>query len=244
MTRTWILMALLAALGGCSGTNFLDQRFAADRSAYGDKALPNPGTQPPPPHVQIINPDPSRPSVTEEVVTGTWTFTTPPTLTRVERRNGTLSQIALYNGRPAPTDTPIVVISVSRDARPIAAANPEKYHVQNTRSYMLNGNLAQEWTGQTDTGSGFSEIVLSRPGVKDEDVCHAVAIARTDAERKLALEILGSLTWTPTSPGLPAAAPVQGAGPTDSASPAAMPAANPSRGDNGTLAPAGPPNFQ
>ena len=87
---------------------------------------------------------------------------------------------------------------------------PETYKVGNTRSYILNGNIAREWTGTMKNGAVFSELVISKPGGKG-DVCHAVAVAKNAEERKAALEILGSITWKANGePGGGAA--TQGAG--------------------------------
>jgi len=183
-------------LGGCYGTHALDQRYVSERPEYGDKALPNPGEAPPAERLEMVNPDPVRRGTPEiqEVVTGTWTFVTPTTTTRVERKTEGMSQFSLYMGRPKPTDTPVVVITVSADPRTQVESDPETYKVTGTRSYVLNGNIAKEWTGTTKDGAAFTELLVTKPGGKG-DVCHAVAVAKTGEERKVALEILGSLTW-------------------------------------------------
>jgi hypothetical protein len=59
----------------------------------------------------------------------------------------------------------------------------------------LNGNIAKEWTGSTSAGAPFNELVISKPGVEKGDVCHAIAVAKSAEGRKLAIEILSSITW-------------------------------------------------
>jgi hypothetical protein len=193
------ILAMAMALAACSSTSPLDKRYVSVRPDYGDKALPNPGEAPEPvEHRDLVNPSPVRnppAPMYQDIVTGTWTFTTPPTTTRVERKNGGMSQFSIYMGRPAPQDKPLVVITVSADAKSLAESDPETYKVTGTRTYALNGNIAKEWTGQTSAGVPFNELMISNPGVEKGDVCHANAVARTSEERKLAIEILSSITW-------------------------------------------------
>lgn len=204
MINKMIVLGLLSAtmLGGCANKSFLATQYAPARANLGDQPIevaPTPTAETP---KEMVNADPSEgelPNLPErEVVTGTWTFTTPPTVTRMERKNGELSQFSLYNGRPAADAKPFVVITVApatSESGSQAEAEPGTYKVSETRSYVLNGNIAQEWTGLTSDGAAFCELVVRRPG-SGTDVCHAMAIARTSAERELALKILGSLTWT------------------------------------------------
>jgi hypothetical protein len=200
MTKPLILLSLvasLAGLSGCSRDHPLDNRYVSVRPNFGNQALPNPGDVPPPAKpLEMVNEDPVRnppTPVTQDIITGTWTFTTPPTTTRVERKNATFSQTSVYMGRPKPNDTPLVVITVASDAKNVAESDPETYRVSGTRTYTLNGNIAKEWTGLTN-GAAFNELLITRPG-SGGDRCHAIAIARGEEQRKLAIEILGSITW-------------------------------------------------
>jgi hypothetical protein len=199
MMKRLVLLTLAASLAGCYTTSPLAKRYVSVRPDYGDKELPNPGAAPEPvEHREIVNPSPVRnppAPVYQDIVTGTWSFTTPPTTTRVERKNGGMSQFSIYMGRPAPEDKPLVVITVSADAKSLAESDPDAYKVKGTRTYALNGNIAKEWTGTTSAGVPFNELVISKPGVEKGDVCHAIAVARTAEERKLAIEILSSITW-------------------------------------------------
>jgi hypothetical protein len=199
MIKPLTVLALTATLAGCYSTNPLDKRYVSVRPNYGDTALPNPGEAPAPrPKLEIVNPSPVRnppAPAFQDIVTGTWTFTTPPTTTRVERKNGGMSQFSIYMGRPGPTDTPLVVITVSSDAKSLAESDAETYKVTGTRTYVLNGNVAKEWTGTTSGGVPFNELLISKPGVDKGDKCHAIAVAKTAEQRKLAVEILSSITW-------------------------------------------------
>jgi hypothetical protein len=192
------------AMAGCHSASKLDQRYAPARAQLPEVELPNqPRWSPPAQRVEsVVNTEPTNrePVEAAEAVSGTWTFVTPPTVTRTMKKNGELVQYSVYAGRPAANDLPIVVITVGPPAaegkESLAESDPATYKVTGTRSYVLNGNVAQEWTGTTSTGSAFSEVLLRRPGADAKsDVCHAMATARTTEERKTALAILGSLTW-------------------------------------------------
>jgi hypothetical protein len=205
------MAAVAAALGagvcltGCRSGSPLDHSYAPARANLPDQALPNVVPAPP---VNVVNPEPTSTAPAPQVqpqITGTWTFTVPPTVTRVMKKTANLMQYSLYAGRPAANDTPIVVITVGSPedatATSIAEADPATYKVTGQRGYVLNGNIAHEWTGTTSTGSAFSELVLTRPGADEtSDVCHAMATARNAAERTEALAILKSITWTPATP--------------------------------------------
>ncbi len=188
-TLGWIFMvAGVAGVGGVGGCNWqarqpINERQIPDRAAYGDKALPY---EPPPPHVEMVNPDPTARGggrvpapVTEERITGTWTFVTPETVTRVEQQTGQFSRYSLYEGRPEPTDTPFLVITISKDARGMTPSDPATYKIGGQRDYALNGNLAHEWSGNTNTGSGFSELLIKKAGGEGGDVCsRVIAVAK------------------------------------------------------------------
>ena len=199
------LMGIVASVVGCQSLSYLERDYTPARAAYGKDALPVPAptteeaSRSSSRSVTPINPDPSGPmlpGVLEETkITGTWTFTTPTTVTRVERRNADLSQFSLYNGRPGGSDTPFVVITVSPDARSQAENDAGTYQIKNVRSYVLNGNIAKEWTGFTKNGAAFCELIITK-AYGSADVCHAVAIVKNSEERKVALDVLGSIVWT------------------------------------------------
>ncbi|HVT81418.1 MAG TPA: hypothetical protein VHM90_12250 [Phycisphaerae bacterium] len=194
------LMVLLGAglLAGCAydGHSFLEFGTTPERATYGAEAINVP---PAPARPTPGNPPPeNRNPIVENRVTGTWTFTTPRTVTRVERRTGSYDQFSLYNGQPQPTDRPFAIVTVTKDRSSIAEQDPATYKIANKREYVLNGGIAQEWTGTTDAGAGFCELIVRRPGGEGQssDVCHAMALARNEEEQKLALGILGSIVWT------------------------------------------------
>jgi hypothetical protein len=192
------LVTLSFFLPTCTSSHMLDRRYDYSRPDYGATALPNPGPDSQPaPHVTLVNPDPTKemPPIIEQTITGTWNFTTPATTTRVERKTGAFHQFSIYLGRPSPTDTPFVVITVSADPRSEIESNPDNYNVKGVRTYSLNGNIAKEWAGTTKSGESFCELIISKPGAAKGDQCHAFALAKNDEQRKLALEILGSITW-------------------------------------------------
>jgi len=202
------MLVLIAAIGvsGCASRNYLDERYNLSRADL--KEEPIEVTHEPAPVTvgETVNEEPTGqapPSVpgVVDVVTGEWDFTVPPTVTRVERKSAELEQYSLYRGRPSGTEKPFVVITVSpaeSDKGSLAEADPETYKISNTRSYALNGNIAREWTGRTNDGSAFCELIITKPGGRG-DLCHAIAVAKDADERKLALDILGSITWKPTA---------------------------------------------
>jgi len=200
MKPVWMLMLAVVSAGaitGCAGDSFLEQRTKSDRAEYGSELIPVP-----PPHVEPVNANPIGPGgvlIIDDKVMGTWKFTTPPTVTRVERKTADYDQFSLYNGRPAPTDTPFLVITTTRNRESIAAGDPATYKVAGQREYVMNGVIAQEWTGLTNTGQGFCEMVVRKPGAEGStgDVCHAMAVVKNEDEQKLALGILGSIVWQP-----------------------------------------------
>jgi hypothetical protein len=202
------LAAGLVAMGGCRGTySPLNARYVPERAEFGNEAIPVPPPAPPP-HVEIVNEDPTAkaggalpsPETGVPAVTGTWTFVTPETVTRVEHKTAAFSRYSLYTGRPGPTDLPFVVITVSKgmggEAAGVAAADAAGYKVTGEREYTLNGNNVHEWTGNTAQGAGFSELIVRKTGSgASADVCHAMAIVRSAAERDVALSILASIRW-------------------------------------------------
>ena len=198
--KTFVMMLMVAGAGmlaGCAGDSFLEQRTQSDRATYGSVALPVP-----PRRVETVNPDPLGPGgvlILPDRITGTWKFTVPETVTEVERRTAEYDQFLLYEGKPAPTDTPFVVITTTRDRAGTAEADTATYGISGQREYVLNGNIAKEWTGLTNTGAGFCELIVRKPGAEGftGDVCHVMAVVKTEDQRTLARGILASILWQP-----------------------------------------------
>lgn len=188
-----LLLAALCVAGCRVGDSYLETRTTPERAEYGGQAI----DVPPAPVKPASAPAERGEPIVVDQVTGTWTFTVPRTVTQVERRSADYHQYSLYNGQPQPTDRPFMIITVSRDRASIAEKEPATYKVSNKREYVINGNIAQEWTGLTDAGAGFCEMIVRRPGTpgRTGDVCHAMALARNEEEQKLALGMLGSITW-------------------------------------------------
>src|SRR3954447_26447029 len=98
----------LAACGATTRSSYLDTVYAPDRAKLGSQPVPPPPVEPSR-HIDIVNPDPTQKSggtlpSQPDTIAGTWTFVTPPTVTRVERKTamggGYNSEYTLYNGRP------------------------------------------------------------------------------------------------------------------------------------------------
>jgi len=204
-----LVLAAGLAVGGCASSNHMEMEYHPFRADLSDQPVEQTHNPPAAPPVQVVNSDPTqvenqqpKPTVVlPEEVAGTWTFTTPSTVTRVERKNGELDQFSLYNGRPTATQKPMVVITVApagADETAQATQDAVQYKVTGHREYVLNGNLAQEWTGLTQEGAAFCELIVKKPNGQG-DVCHAMAIARTGEERKVALDVLASIVWKSNS---------------------------------------------
>jgi hypothetical protein len=128
---------------------------------------------------------------------GVWKFTVPTNVTQVTRKMEDWDRISLYRGPTRTMGEPFVVVTVGGERVSHAETETTKYKVQGKREYVMNGNIAKEWTGQTSTGAGFCELIVRRPGTAGEtgEVCHALATARDEDEQKVALGILGSIVW-------------------------------------------------
>jgi hypothetical protein len=180
-------------LAGCASEPFLARQTVPERAAYGSDVILVV------PHVEIKNPEPRRADggvVVSDVVRGTWKFDCPANVTQVEHRTGNYDQFSLYLGRPMPQDVPFIVVTVSRDRKSLAEG-AEEYKISGRREYAMNGNIAQEWTGQMSDGAGFCELIVRRPGTTGEtgDVCHVMAVVKNEDQQKAATAILGSINW-------------------------------------------------
>lgn len=187
-----------AGLAGCAHESILTRQTVPFRAELSDKEIPVP-----PPHVEVVNPSPiapGEPLVLPTEVVGNWDFSAPRTVTQVEHKQGDTDQFLLYMGRPGPTDTPFVVITVAADQKSIAESDPATYKITGQRDYIMNGNVVHEWTGLMAGGAGFSELLIRRPGAQGTtgQTCHAMAVVKTPEEQKVAQPILGSLTWQPS----------------------------------------------
>ena len=110
---------------------------------------------------------------------GTWKFTLPANVKQVVQNMAEWDRISLYVGMPQTTVEPFMVITVGGERESRAEKDRAKYTVAGKREYVMNGNIATEWTGQTKAGAGFCELIVRRPGTAGETggVCHALATA-------------------------------------------------------------------
>ncbi len=131
-------------------------------------------------------------------VTGTYSFTVPYTVTSFKKSTATYRQYLLYNGRPTANQKPFCVLTVAakvaRNCR-----NSLKFNVSTKRTFILNGLAAHEWSGYTNSGNPFAELIVSHLGGGDK--LDALAIATNDQIRTMALKILSSIHWTPDTSG-------------------------------------------
>ena len=131
-------------------------------------------------------------------VTGTYSFTVPYSVTSFKKSTATYRQYLLYNGRPTPNQKPFCILTVAaKVAR--NSGNSLKFNVSSKRTFILNGLAAHEWTGYTNAGNPFAELIVSHLGGGDK--LDALAIAPNDQIRKMALKILSSIHWTPDTNG-------------------------------------------
>jgi hypothetical protein len=114
-------------------------------------------------------------------------------VTRLQRTTGRFDQVTMYQGRPAPSDTPFLVITVAPDAGDARAADAG-LQPTSSRRYIMHGLIVDEWTGYTREGHlPFAQLLIQRPGGGDE--LYASAIAKDETQRQLAEAILGSIRW-------------------------------------------------
>jgi hypothetical protein len=200
------LSALL--LAGCATSSSLTQQQNIARPDYGDEAITaaaaNSGigmseSGSAAPGVGGLTGSPAIPGAgaAAAAITGTWTFTTPPTVTRNKKSSGQFDQYSLYWSQPQPADTPFLTITTAPDVKSLVEASPDQYQIRQSRVYLLNGQPTREYNGYTKDGARFCEILIFRgSGVQLE----AIAIVKGDDQAKTALDILGSITWTPNGP--------------------------------------------
>ncbi len=186
-----IVVAALALAGCPSSPSRLEQATTPERATFGGYVI---ATSPRGP-----GGDGSAAVVVTDAP-GVWKYTVPASVTTVTQKMQEWDKISLYIGIPKVTDEPFMVITVGKERESHAETEKAKYTVTGKREYVMNGNIATEWTGQISSGAGFCELIVRRPGTAGEtgDVCHALATARNENEQKVALGILGSIGWETT----------------------------------------------
>jgi hypothetical protein len=183
-----VTMAGVLALAGCPPSpSILERPTTPDRAKLGEWVIATPP--------QGAGAGSGGVVVADEP--GEWKYTVPSNVTQVTRRMADWDRISLYMGAARAMEEPFMVITVGGERASHAETETTKYKVTGKREYVMNGNIAKEWTGQTSTGAGFCELIVRRPGTAGEtgEVCHALATARDEDEQKVALAILGSITW-------------------------------------------------
>ena len=184
------VIGVAAAVGGCTSENFLKRRQDIPRADLGLDALAarvNGGREGVPPDVDVMQ------EQAQDKVVGTYEFAVPKTVTEIRKTGPEWAQYQLYFGTPAPADRPIVNIMIGPKVESEAAAGTGDLKAEKNRIYSLNGLQVQEWTGHTVGGLPFCELIISHG--ESGDKLHAVAVARDVESRKVALDVLGSISW-------------------------------------------------
>jgi hypothetical protein len=185
-----VMMASVLALAGCPSQSNLERPTTAVRADYGSWVIATPAKTGGEGGGGVV--------ITDQP--GVWKFACPANVTQVVRKMQEWDRISLSIGMPRATEEPFMTITVGRERESHAETEKAKYTVAGKREYVMNGNIATEWTGQLSTGAGFCELIVRRPGTAGEtgEVCHALATAKNEEEQKIALGILGSITWETT----------------------------------------------
>lgn len=195
------VVGLALTFAACEGTATLAQRQKIDRAdmpldridttPIGRVAsAPAPATAPATPEAG----DATMPAAADEDLPGSYTFTIPPTVTTVKQSNSGMQQYRLYVGQPKAADTPFVVLTVAPN---IEAPTQEAQGEPTERTYRLNGLQTQEWKGYDQQHHPYCELLVTH-GPKGDQL-HAIAVARTNDERALALKILNTIKWSATN---------------------------------------------
>lgn len=196
-------VALSAALGmllmaGCAGYNPLAYPQNSYRASLTTHVI-SVHELPPPAEESGISSGSVMPGQLEPAaVTGTYSFTVPYSVTSFKKSTDTYRQYLLYNGRPTPNQKPFCVLTVAADVAR-NCGNSLKFNVDSERTFILNGLAAHEWSGYTNSGNPFAELIVSHLGGGDK--LDALAIAPNNQIRKMALKILSSIHWTPDTAG-------------------------------------------
>jgi hypothetical protein len=194
---TVLLTGLPLALTACEGLSTLAQQQKIDRANIPLERIDTapvarpPVTQAPPAAATPIEGgQPALPAPTQAAEQGSYVFTIPPTITSVKQSNAGMQQYRLYVGQPTPQATPFMVMTVApeQDAPTQEALGEPAY-----RSFRLNGLTTQEWKGYDTQHHPYCELLVSRG--ESGDQLHAIAVARNNQERALALQILNTIKW-------------------------------------------------
>ncbi|MGC9259996.1 MAG: hypothetical protein ACP5I8_07970 [Phycisphaerae bacterium] len=132
------------------------------------------------------------------VITGTYSFTVPYTVTSLKKSTATYRQYLLYNHRPTPNQKPFCILTVAAKVGRNCKHNLN-FNITGRRTFILHGLEVHEWSGYTNSGSPFAELIISHLGGGDK--LDALAIASNPRVRKMALKILSSIHWSPDTSG-------------------------------------------
>ncbi len=207
MKRKMMLIAggVLAVIAGCGTTGSeLAEQQKIERPQWGDEVIVREPTtrevsigkeavdgQSATTRAGVLSP--VMPVMEEAAVMGTWDYTTPRSVSRISRSTNEYEQASLYVGKPGGTDQPFLVITTGEGVKSLVEGAEEEYGVEGTRVYLLNGQECKETTGHTKTKQVFCELLVSHGG---KVRLHAMAVAKNEEQRKLALEIMASIKWT------------------------------------------------
>ncbi len=193
----FLLAGLALSLAACEGLAPLSHPQKIDRAdmplnridtapVAREKTTPaNPSAAPEEPGATTMPAAPEEP-----IQSGTYVFTIPPTVSTVKQTTDGMQQYRLYMGQPKPEATPFLVMTVAPNLdAPTQDAQGEATH----RSYRLNGLMTQEWKGYDLTHHPYCELLLAHGTSGDQ--LHAIAVARNNEERAVALKILDSIKW-------------------------------------------------
>jgi hypothetical protein len=181
----------LCALTGCS-KSYLSNRQTIDRAHLADHPVDASSAS-------ALAASESATTLPLDNVTGTYTFTVPPTMTLVKEENGDLQRYQIFAGQPAPEDKPIVTITLGNGQSADSATGAGGLTSNKNRTYLLNNIPVQEWQGYTADRKPYCEVLGKFPGAT-QDV-HALAIGRTPDLGKQALELLSTLHWQAADSG-------------------------------------------
>lgn len=197
-TVTFAAALGLIFLAGCEGYNPLAYPQASYRANLTDHVITVREIAAQPQESGISSGSVMPGQLEPAAVTGTYSFTVPYTVTSFKKSTETYRQYLLYNGRPTANQTPFCTLTV---AAKVARNCRDSLHfnVTGKRTFILNGLAAHEWTGYTNSGNPFAELIVSHLGGGDK--LDALAIAPDDQIRRMALKILSSIHWTPDTGG-------------------------------------------
>ncbi|MCL5945569.1 MAG: hypothetical protein M1472_01795 [Planctomycetes bacterium] len=199
--RSMVIITAITAIisqAGCAGYNPLAYPQNSYRADLTDHVISVPEIPPPPEESGVSTGSVMPGQLEPSAVTGTYSFTVPYTVTSFKKSTTTYRQYLLYNGRPMPNEKPFCILTVAaKVAR--NCKNNLNFNITGRRTFILNGLEAHEWSGYTNSGNPFAELILSHLGGGDK--LDALAIASSPGVRKMALKILSSIHWSPDTSG-------------------------------------------